>query len=233
MSDTPELAAALVAAQASAKGLHHDQRTSFGPQYNYTSTESLILEAQKHLSANGLAFVCTVSKLSEFGVAQAVAKLSMVYTLTHSGGQSQLYEQEWPVCPGKGRPMDKAVAAADTASLGYMLRGLLLMARVEKGTDLNDHREPDPPKQEQRREEQPQREQAPPTAREKLQTWGQRVLGVHYADLDAFAADQWPNRPPLEEWPAEQLREVCINLGKTDHDWRYWFDDFNNREKTA
>ena len=78
---------------------------------------------------------------------------------------------------------------------------------------------------------------APPpednSPRGKLERWGQRVLSVHYADLDAFAADQWPNRPPLEEWPAEQLREVCINLGCADHDWRANFDDFNNRQENA
>ena len=138
------LAAALVAAQASAKGVHKDSRTSFGPQYNYSSTESLILEAQRHLSAHGLALVpCSVSMLVG-SVDTAVALLERRYALVHKSGEERAIEQVWPVVPGKGRPIDKAVAAAYTASLGYMLRDLLLLARVEKGTDLDD-REPEPP----------------------------------------------------------------------------------------
>jgi hypothetical protein len=41
----------------------------------------------------------------------------------------------WPVTLERGRPLDKAVAIASTSSLGYLLRDLLLMARVDPGDE--------------------------------------------------------------------------------------------------
>ena len=44
---------------------------------------------------------------------------------------------DWPIIPEKGRPWDKAHAGALTSSLAYFLRDLLLMPRVEEGTDMD------------------------------------------------------------------------------------------------
>ena len=44
---------------------------------------------------------------------------------------------ETPIIPDKGRPMDKAVATARTYALGYMLRDLLLLPRVEPSADVD------------------------------------------------------------------------------------------------
>jgi hypothetical protein len=60
------------------------------------------------------------------------------YRITHSGGHFEDAVQQWPVVPEKGRPVDKAVASADTASLSYFFRNLLLLPRVEAGSDLDD-----------------------------------------------------------------------------------------------
>jgi hypothetical protein len=58
--------------------------------------------------------------------------------LHDASDEVRLIMTEWPVIPEPGRPFDKARAAADTASLGYVLRNLLLLPRVEKGTGLDD-----------------------------------------------------------------------------------------------
>lgn len=68
-----------------------------------------------------------------------VAVLNREYHLAHCpSGECVVFHQAWPVVPEKGRPTDKANAAADTASLGYFLRDLLLVPRVDEATDL-DH----------------------------------------------------------------------------------------------
>ena len=58
------------------------------------------------------------------------------FLLMHSSGECIQLKTEWPVCPDKARPLDKAVASAVTTSLAYLLRDLLCMPRVAEGDDL-------------------------------------------------------------------------------------------------
>lgn len=164
----PTLAAALVLAQMESRGVHKDKKNEFH-RYNYVSTEALIMEAQGCLHAHGLALhpggsqLVTITASGSAVVPQekgqafdaqpyTVLILRRTWRLTHAGGEVLEWSQDWPIVPERGRPLDKATAAADTASLGYTLRDLLLLARVEKGTDLDDNsRDAEPPPQRQQR----------------------------------------------------------------------------------
>jgi hypothetical protein len=127
------------------------EKTSLNPfhRYHYAGTEAMILEAKETMGAVGLALIPRGARMFSLGTRsegdpkapREVPQLFLAkrWSLAHkAGGLLELEEQVWPVVPEKGRPLDKAVAAADTASLGYLLRNVLMLARVEEGTDL-DH----------------------------------------------------------------------------------------------
>lgn len=158
MQDSPanlqKLSEALVKAQMESRGVTKDKANDFH-RYRYASTEALILEAQGCLHTHGLALHPVGSEIvavaGSVGViippdknqAASADLLTLLilrrrWRLTHSSGEAMEWGQDWPIIPERGRPFDKATAAADTASLGYTLRDLLLLARVEKGTDLDD-----------------------------------------------------------------------------------------------
>lgn len=149
MESTAKLTAALVAAQKDLKGVHKDARNSFNG-YDYASAESIYRECRDALLAHGLvvlpsdAEVCvipatlTVPLEKQMQAVTGHALLRRQYLLTHESGEERTFKQDWPVVPEKGRPFDKAVASAATASLAYFLRDLLLLPRVEKGVDLDD-----------------------------------------------------------------------------------------------
>ena len=163
-----KLFAALASAQAAAKNVEKDAKNQFH-KYNYVSAEAMIAEAKVCLSSNGLAVVPTSAIMREPRAGEQPtggdsdlgkgARMMLVasWLVCHVDGGSIPVECEWPVIPEKGRPLDKALAAARTASLNYLLRDLLQLPRVEEGTDL-DHDSRD----QQRRE--PARPAAPPFA---------------------------------------------------------------------
>jgi hypothetical protein len=65
-----------------------------------------------------------------------------------ASGEVETYHYSFPAIPEKGRPLDKAVAASLTSSMGYWLRDLLLLPRGnELSMDNRDDRkyEPEPP----------------------------------------------------------------------------------------
>lgn len=146
------LAAALAAAQKQAKAVQQDGHNQTHG-YKYASAEAIIEESRDALSAHGLSLVRVASVLHRLpepiehvatnrrGETQAF-RIPALYQRTdlllHEGGESLTLQTEWPIIPEAGRPFDKATAAADTASLGYLLRDLLLLPRVEKGTGLDD-----------------------------------------------------------------------------------------------
>jgi hypothetical protein len=143
------LYAALAKAQAHARGVEKDSTNTFH-RYKYASAESLIAEAKDCLSVAGLAVLPissvvtplerslgdTTSKDGKVSVG-AIAKLLAKWLVVHAEGGSLELSIEWPVVPESGRPIDKAVASAHTASLGYLLRDLLQLPRVEEGTDMD------------------------------------------------------------------------------------------------
>lgn len=129
---TAQLLSALAKAQAQAHGVEKSSTNSFH-RYRYASAEDVIAVSRQALAGTGLAFVCTSATVRWEEPAVLVAR----YALTHEAGGTLEITSETPVIPEKGRPEDKAVATAKTYDLGYVLRGLLLLPRVEEGADVD------------------------------------------------------------------------------------------------
>tara|TARA_R100001443_G_scaffold18245_1_gene29087 strand:+ start:8557 stop:9258 length:702 start_codon:yes stop_codon:yes gene_type:complete len=124
---------ALSKAQLAAKQLGKDNRNDFH-RYNYASAEQKIMTGRL-LAAHGIAFVpvsCTTFECA--GKPWLRRQVKLIF----EDGASELAEVDWPIVVEKGRPLDKATAAAHTASLGYLLRDILLLPVVERGQELDD-----------------------------------------------------------------------------------------------
>jgi len=126
---------ALVAAQRAAKAVDKGSVNSFH-RYKYASAEAIIEEAREALSSAGLAVYAAEWHVSRAeGAAHAAVRV--VYVVAHESGESLTCETETSVVEEKGRPADKAEATALTYSLGYFLRSLLLLPRVEPGSEVD------------------------------------------------------------------------------------------------
>lgn len=142
MTDPNPLAglfSALSRAQAAAQAVEQDA-TNRHHGYSYASAEAIIHETKGPLTRNGLAVVPSEMnvELLPDGHQGAVALLHAEWLVVHESGGSMVIHCDWTIIPEKGRPFDKALAAARTASLGYLLRDLLCLPRVEPGTGLDD-----------------------------------------------------------------------------------------------
>lgn len=128
----PEISAALATAQANARAVSKgSENTHHG--YLYASAEDVIAESKAALASAGLSFTRrghTLENLVQVGLVLVVR-----YELRHVSGESLGFSSVIPVVPGKGRPIDKAVLAARTADLSYMLRDLLMLPRVDYDVD--------------------------------------------------------------------------------------------------
>ena len=133
------LSTALVQAQASCAAVEKGNKSGQG--YKYASAENMISEARVALNSSGLALL-RVSSHVAWGDTSAdgktrVGSVFCDYLLVHTSGESLALSSETPAIVQAGRPDDKAVATALTYSLGYFLRDLLLLPRVEEGTDVD------------------------------------------------------------------------------------------------
>ena len=154
--------AALAAAQAAVSPLARDGRNEHH-RYRYTTSEAVIDEGRSALSSNGLALVCTRAVLSHEDVIETVTTqdgelrertarhymLTANYLLVGHGDTLEIMS-ETPAIPEKGRPLDKALAAAKTYDLAYTLRSILLIPRSdalarEAEADQRDDRRADVP----------------------------------------------------------------------------------------
>ena len=133
---TPKLDAAIVAAQARAVTVKKDATNSF-QRYDYASAEAIIRAGVDALSSEGVAVVPGSMELQDGAI------LRREWLMIHKSGETRSAVQDWPVVPGKGRPLDKAYAGALTSSFAYFLRDLLCMDRVAPGDD-DLHREDTP-----------------------------------------------------------------------------------------
>jgi hypothetical protein len=131
-----ELAKALGKAQQLCHAVEHDARNEYH-KYNYTSSEAIIGEAKRALAESGLALL-PVEQTLDGHEKEGESRFELVrkFVLMHESGQSMPIVVHWPVCPEKGRPLDKATAAAATLSLSYLLRDLLLMPRVDEADEV-------------------------------------------------------------------------------------------------
>lgn len=147
MSEKSNIAAALLKAQQAVESVKKDATNSFH-RYNYTSAEEMIGACRKALHDHGLVATratWSINKdIGEFGC------IVSTMTLMHADSGERIDAPiTWPIVPEKGRPMDKAIAAALTSSLSYWLRDLLMLPREEEGMDKRDDRDYQPQKQTQ------------------------------------------------------------------------------------
>ena len=137
MSETPprsDLYAALAAAREKGRPAEKGSKNEHH-RYKYASAEAILETANEALHGTGLSLSPVSQVISDRPSGSVLVCSSL---LAHSSGESLALVKEWPIVPGAGRPLDKAVASADTTALGYLLRDLLLMPRVDESDDM-DH----------------------------------------------------------------------------------------------
>jgi hypothetical protein len=141
---TPNLAAALVNAQNKMEAVAKDSTNKFH-NYKYASSEDIIDASREVLSSNGLSFTVEAASYTALPgevVWNGVAILGMTFVLEHTSGEQRRMTADIPVCPEKGRPLDKALFAARTEGLGYGLRDLLLIPR-KNAEDISGRKDRD------------------------------------------------------------------------------------------
>jgi len=130
------LAAALIEARRQCRAVEKDSTNIFH-KYKYASSESIIEEAKAALDSSGIALIPLASSVNGHAKeGEDRFELCRKFLLEHVSGEQLVCACNWPICPEKGRPLDKATAIADTLSLAYFLRDLLLMPRVDPSDDL-------------------------------------------------------------------------------------------------
>lgn len=144
-----KIAAALVKATRAAEAVEKAKRMQgekFG--YAFAGADALMAEAREALAGAGLAIVCYGWRVSleerhdydgEKRVAWTERVMHSAFLLVHDEGETHaLGVYSMPSIPGPGRPVDKADASALTYATGYVMRGLLNLPRVEKGSMGSD-----------------------------------------------------------------------------------------------
>lgn len=139
--EADNLFAALSKAQGMVTKVGLDRRNTHH-KYKYASAEALIAEGSAALSACGLALVPISQGLVNDG-----RDLRRQFLLVHRGGDKLPLEVVCPVFEERGRPLDKAMWGAATQSLGYLLRDLLLMPRVDEKDEPDARGEHEPPEE--------------------------------------------------------------------------------------
>jgi hypothetical protein len=203
MTDTKNLASALLAAQKALPSVGKDAKNSFH-HYAYVSAEAMIGACRDALHGAGL----TVRRAGwKFDGSVEGGIVNSTFVLTHGPtGESVSDEIAWICVPEKGRPIDKAMAGALTSSLGYYLRDLLLVPREDESEmDRRDDRTYEP------------RKAAPAPAR----------LAPRPAQQDAPQAAPAPKAtptPPKAKEPAtaapSAYNEVMASRPAKDCSWR-------------
>lgn len=126
------LASALLAAQRALPSVGKDSQFKAGSYgYAYTSSETMIAACREVLHGAGLTLRRAGWKFD--GTPEGGGLVTSQFILTHAGtGESVADEVAWVAVPRGQQPIDKAVAGALTASLGYYLRDLLLVPREDE-----------------------------------------------------------------------------------------------------
>lgn len=136
------LASALLKAQREVQAALKGSKNNFH-NYKYASAEEVLTVGRDALNDAGLSLFPSAERIiplpsgtpAEQGGATCL--LHAVYVLMHEGGETREIETHVPICPeqsskgGWARPLDKALFGARTESLGYVLRDLLLIPRVD------------------------------------------------------------------------------------------------------
>lgn len=129
---TAALYAALARAQAAAPDATPDAENTHH-RYAYASAEQMIALGRACLAAEGLALLPTSTSVCDAALegqkGQAWAKVVRSFVLAHAEGGATTWSVEWVFAPDRGRPWDKALAAALTSSLAYVYRDVLGIRR--------------------------------------------------------------------------------------------------------
>ncbi len=147
---TGDLFAALAKAQADVESVGKDG-TNTQRGYRYATTEAMIRGSRQHLAGHGLAFFSTWSQAmpsvapGDIGKQHVAALVTIHWVLGHATGGQVSGTAHMDAIGSPARPPDKAVAAAVTYGLGFVLRGLLLLDRADEDEHSPDKRlEPEP-----------------------------------------------------------------------------------------
>jgi len=125
---------AMMKAQMGLESVSKDATNDWG-KYGYTSAEQMITKCRQTLLGNGLVFSRTNWELVD-------DKVCSEFLIVHAESGQQIRFSNQMVFVG-GKNPDKAVLAALTTSMNYMLRDLLLIPRVEAGQPEVDNRKSD------------------------------------------------------------------------------------------
>lgn len=130
---TTALGKALLNAQKAVETLTKESRNNFH-KYNYVSCEAMIRAARECLGGAGLTLITLEQELSTFGIetSEPILMCKTVYQVTHEEGGYFTAVSNTPVVIEKGKPADKAMAAAKSLDLAYFLRNLLLIDKEDK-----------------------------------------------------------------------------------------------------
>jgi len=136
--------AGMVQAARALREIKKDGNNTFH-KYQYATAEAVLDACRTALAAGGMAV-----DASEWDIVSAGENTFMLHQtmrIVHESGECRRRKIVWPVVPERGRPLDKAVAVALTASLAYAVRGMLLAPRGIGEPDMSarDDREYQPP----------------------------------------------------------------------------------------
>ncbi len=131
-----EVLEALVKAQAQVRAVGKDGNNQHH-RYRYTSAEALIDAATAWMAAAGMALVQCGWRSVPPELTGMPDRLEVTYVVTAGGALWVMPVVSTPILPEKGRPWDKAEATALTYNLGYTLRGLLKIPRVDTDDDVD------------------------------------------------------------------------------------------------
>ena len=209
----PKLAAGLIEAIRACQSVAPDKRNNFHG-YNYTSSEAIIEEGKAALLKGGLVLLpVEASVVGSEREGPDRFELVRILVLMHTSGESAPLKVTWPIYVDKGKPLDKATAAADTLSLAYLLRDLLLMVRVAPDDEVSgrDDRNAAPaPAPQGKPRSQPRPRPVPTPAAAPAQTKHQplhRRAGLHRGS--AGARRRLPGGPtPRHDLPGHERRET-------------------------
>jgi len=179
MQISPNIAKAIVLAQRKVEDVAKDSRNEFH-KYKYAASEDVTDAAREALNAAGLA--CSRIAWEIIPGSETVEdKIRVTYMLAHeSGDVVVLPPTETPAIPEKGRPMDKAVAAALTLNQSYFLLGLLEIKREEEHeVDKRDDREHTPRRMQQRPQQASRAAREQGDAKAKAQTQADTQTWTH------------------------------------------------------
>lgn len=138
-AEAKSLAQALIYAQRLIDHVVKDAENT-NHRYSYASADNIIAAARDALAEAGLVLVRKAAPYRP-GEGGQPGLLGCVFELMHpASGEKMNYRVSMPVIENRGRPADKALAAAWTTTLAYALRDILLIPRIE-GQEVIDARD--------------------------------------------------------------------------------------------